>query len=233
MNLISTASKTKKPRPQNLRTGHPARLLHGGNRALTSARLVAAGAAGLGRAGLVLRDHRGGVLRDANREDVVGCFDLAKELLVANLLESDRWFEFASWAHFTGKHQHARVIFIAEDLKFRGVEIVCAVDCVPARGKCCSCHNKVVGDIHYDLIDGLGAGSDGQRSQAKNRRQKSDVTCFHNFSFCVVRSVGWGSRASFGHGSAKASTSNRSNNHAQNVYARLDGPGGEALSDDA
>src|ERR1700688_1053604 len=135
---------TKKPRPQNLRTGQPARLLHGGKPCPDAGRLVAAGAAGGGGLALVLCDYRGLLIGHGEREDVVGCFDLAKELLVANLAEGNRWFEFASWAHFAGEHQHAGVIFIAEDLKFRGVEVVRAVDGVPARGKCCSCHYKVV-----------------------------------------------------------------------------------------
>src|SRR6202030_1426378 len=49
---------TKKPRPQNLRTGHPARLLHGRKPCRDAGRLVAPRAAGSGRAGLVLRDYR-------------------------------------------------------------------------------------------------------------------------------------------------------------------------------
>ncbi len=102
--------------------------------------------------------------------------------------------------------------------------IVCAINSVGACWECFSRHYKVVGDIHNDLIDFLGPGGSGERSQPKKRGQESDVNRFHTSPFVSFGAL-LGITAALGRCAARASTSNRSNNRPQNVYGRLDANG--------
>jgi len=154
-------------------------------------RLVAAGAAGGGRAGLLLHgDHlRRGLGGYGNGEDVLSGFNLAEDVLIANVLEGKAWFVFASRSDFTRNQQYALAIFNAGDGQYLRDVIASAIDAVGARGERFSRDHKVIRDVHNNLIEFLGLGGDSERSQPKKCEQDSDVNRFHHFSFCVVWSV--------------------------------------------
>jgi hypothetical protein len=79
-----------------------------------------------------------------------------------------------------------------------------------------------VRDVHNELIDSLAAGGNRQSGQRKKCRQKSDLERFHSSPFCRSSVVG----ITAARGDApQASTSNRLNNHPQNVYISLDADG--------
>ncbi len=105
-------AREEKPRPHNSRTGHLVRRRF----ALADERLVAAGAAGGGGGGLLSHgDYLSGLRGQGNGEDVLSGFNLAEEILVANALETEGWFVFASGTDFTRKQQYALAIFKAGD----------------------------------------------------------------------------------------------------------------------
>jgi len=161
---------------------------------LADGRLVAAGAArapsGRGVGLLLHRDYRGGFSRQAKREDVIGCFNPAEEVLISDVLEAEGWFVFDRWGDFTRNQQYRRVSINTGDLELRGVAIIYAIDSVRARGKRFSGHHKIVGHLHKQLIDFLGPAGHSQRSQAEKCGQKSSVYAFHCFSFVVWGVVG-------------------------------------------
>ncbi len=73
-----------------------------------------------------------GLRGHGNGEDVIGCFDPVEEVLVANHLEAEGWFFFASRADYAGKQQHTAAIFQAGDGQHVVVMVVCALDAVRA-----------------------------------------------------------------------------------------------------
>ena len=103
----------------------------------------------------------GRVGRDGNGEDVIGCFDSVEEVLVANHLEAEGWFFFASRADYAGKQQHTAAIFHAGDGQHVVVMVVCALNAVRACGERFPGDDEVIRDVHNELIEFLGPGGSG------------------------------------------------------------------------
>jgi hypothetical protein len=168
--------------------------------------LVRAGTAAGCWAGLFVRDYRGRLGRHGNREDVLLGFDLAEEVLVSDVLEPQGRFVFGSGADFARKEERARAIFDAGDDEFREVTLIQAMNAVVAGGERFPSDYEFIGNVYDDLINFLGPGGKGQRSEPKKCRQESSVP-FHCFSFLSFGALLAGSRLPL-RIARKASTSN-------------------------
>ena len=91
---------------------------------------------------------------------MLGCFNLAEEMLPPSLLKGHTWLPRASSiGYVTRKYKHGLAIFIAAYDKFFLVADTNTIDSVSARWKCLSCRDKLVGNVHNQLIRGLAPGS--------------------------------------------------------------------------
>ena len=90
------------------------------------------------------------------------CFNLAEEMLFPNLLEAHAGLFGAGLVDYLGwEDQNRRVAFKAADGKSPVVVSAYASDPVITCRKRCSSHDKLVGNVDYDLIYGLALGGNG------------------------------------------------------------------------
>jgi hypothetical protein len=121
---------------------------------------------------------------------VLGCLNLAEEMLVPNLLERHAWLLGARFVGDLAREDHNRdAVFKAADHQSPFVVITDAVDPVSSRWKCFSRRDELVGDVDDDLIHGLTLGGKRQRSQPKKRTQNSHAMLSHHFSFVTFEMI--------------------------------------------